>query len=157
MLNDIGMTVRMFWVTHVIVVACPYPLCCCIYTALVSLLFGTVIPTLFNTLYIYLTTFEYILLVVNRYLTCMKMAIHNMSPYNCNYWLFSHTVDILWISNCLLSPVFRPGDFAQYMNTIVPYTTHMHVQCHSDWIPPLAIIWCGRYPFIYRYCCILPH
>ena len=29
---------------HVIVV-CPHPLCCCIYTALVSLIFGTVIPT----------------------------------------------------------------------------------------------------------------
>ena len=35
---------------HVIVVACPHPLCCCIYTALVSLLFGTVIPTSFNIL-----------------------------------------------------------------------------------------------------------
>ena len=31
------------WVTHVIIVACPHPLC---YTALISLHFGTVIPTL---------------------------------------------------------------------------------------------------------------
>ena len=29
---------------------CPHPLSCCIYTALVSLLFGTVIPTYFNIL-----------------------------------------------------------------------------------------------------------
>ena len=29
---------------------CPHPLSCCIYTALVSLLFGTVIPTSFNIL-----------------------------------------------------------------------------------------------------------
>ena len=31
-------------------VACPQSLCCCIYTALVSLLFGTIIPTSFNIL-----------------------------------------------------------------------------------------------------------
>ena len=37
-------------VMHIIVVACPHPLCCCIYTALVSLLFGTVIPTSSNIL-----------------------------------------------------------------------------------------------------------
>ena len=36
--------------THVIIVACPHPLSCCIYAALVSLLFGTVIPTSFNIL-----------------------------------------------------------------------------------------------------------
>ena len=35
-------------VMHVIIVACPHPLSCCIYTALVFLLFGTVIPTSFN-------------------------------------------------------------------------------------------------------------
>ena len=35
---------------HVSIVACPHPLSCCIYTALVSLLFGTVIPTSFNIL-----------------------------------------------------------------------------------------------------------
>ena len=29
---------------------CPHPLSCCIYTALVSLLFGTVVPTSFNIL-----------------------------------------------------------------------------------------------------------
>ena len=39
-----------YGVTHVIIVACPHPLSCCIYTALVSLLFGTVIPTSFNIL-----------------------------------------------------------------------------------------------------------
>ena len=43
-LEDVGR------VMHVIVVACPHPLCCCIYTALVSLLFGIVIPTSFNIL-----------------------------------------------------------------------------------------------------------
>ena len=35
-------------VTHVIIVACPHSLFYCIYTTLVSLLFGTVIPTSFN-------------------------------------------------------------------------------------------------------------
>ena len=35
---------------HVIVVSYPHPMCCCIYTALVSLLFGTVITTSFNIL-----------------------------------------------------------------------------------------------------------
>ena len=39
-----------YGVTHVIIVACPHPLSCCTYTALVSLLFGTVIPTSFNIL-----------------------------------------------------------------------------------------------------------
>ena len=34
----------------IIIVACPQSLSCCIYTALVSLLFGTVIPTSFNIL-----------------------------------------------------------------------------------------------------------
>ena len=38
------------YVTHVIIVVCLHPPRCCIYTALVSLLFGTVIPTSFNTL-----------------------------------------------------------------------------------------------------------
>ena len=34
--------------THVSIVACPHPLSCCIYTALVFLLFGIVIPTSFS-------------------------------------------------------------------------------------------------------------
>ena len=36
------------WVLHVIIVAYSHPLSCCIYTALVSLLFGTVIPKSIN-------------------------------------------------------------------------------------------------------------
>ena len=39
-----------YGVTHVIIVECPHPLSCCIYTALVSLLFSAVIPTSFNIL-----------------------------------------------------------------------------------------------------------
>ena len=39
-----------YGVTHVIIVACPQSLSCCIYTALVSPLFGPVIPTSFNIL-----------------------------------------------------------------------------------------------------------
>ena len=35
---------------HVIIVACPHPLSCCIYTLLVLLVFDTVIPTSFNIL-----------------------------------------------------------------------------------------------------------
>ena len=50
--NMCGPSLHLFYceVTHVIIVACPHPLSCCIYTALVSLLFGTVIPTSFNIL-----------------------------------------------------------------------------------------------------------
>ena len=39
-----------FRLLHITIVACSHPLYCCIYTALVSLIFGTVIPTSFNIL-----------------------------------------------------------------------------------------------------------
>ena len=42
--------VAAYQVTHIIIVECPHPLSCCIYAALVSLLYGTVIPTSFNIL-----------------------------------------------------------------------------------------------------------
>ena len=42
--------VAAYRVTHVIVVACLHPLCCCLSTALVSLPFGSIIPTSFNIL-----------------------------------------------------------------------------------------------------------
>ena len=38
---------------------CPHPLSCCIYTALVFLLFGTIIPTSFNILMLYWFFFVY--------------------------------------------------------------------------------------------------
>ena len=56
---------------YVTIVACPdrYPLSCCIYTALVSLLFGTIIPTFFNEMLLLPCFTGFSLYTVNSLLT----------------------------------------------------------------------------------------
>ena len=63
-----------YGVTHVIIVACPHPLSCCIYTALVSLLFGTVIPTSFNIL---MEMFLLPLYIIECQITILFLSIMN--------------------------------------------------------------------------------
>ena len=62
-----------YGVTHASIVACPHPLSCCIhvYTALVSLLFGTIIPTAFDIL------ME--MFCIHYYHTCDSVIIHGFN------------------------------------------------------------------------------
>ena len=78
---------------HVIIVACPHPMCCCIYTALVSLLFGTVIPTSFNILmemFLHLLYISYTL-YVGIGLTCILALKTNAAETQLDLQVF------LWV------------------------------------------------------------
>ena len=80
---------------------CPHPLSCCIYTALVSLLLGTVIPTSFNILMaIYLLPYYLRLEVVRESYECLAQLIgcgeaitgHQYFCYESLLWLHAdHT------------------------------------------------------------------
>ena len=85
-----------YGVTHVIIVACPHTLSCCIYTALVSLLFGAVIPTSFNILI-------YSLAIIGYHYTLCPCALFLMPyPYLC---LHTATLHLNFLALSSLHPL----------------------------------------------------
>ena len=63
---------------HVIVVACPHPLCCLIYTALVSLLFGT--PYIIQLFYGNISTLVSLIFVLYLLANTMLFACVRAPP-----------------------------------------------------------------------------
>ena len=112
---------------HVIVVACPHPLCCCIYTALVSLLFGTVIPISFNIL--------------------MEMFLHFILKYSlhvcfllCKPWHIKHHSYQGLVLECPGLESQLDSEFFQYLwlvkdciySLISSTASHTHVHTHVN-------------------------